>query len=62
MTTIEFIFALVLGIIASSGFWGVVLYKMQKNDNKKDNSTKLLFVHRFDTSSVEVLVRTNIKT
>lgn len=42
MTTLEFIFALVLGIIASSGFWGVVLYKVQKTDNKKDNSTKLL--------------------
>ena len=42
MNTLEFIFALVLGIIASSGFWGIILYKIQKNDNKKDNSTKLL--------------------
>ena len=42
MNTIDFIFALVLGIIASSGFWGLILYKVQKNDNKKDNSTKLL--------------------
>lgn len=38
MTTIQFIFALILGIVASSGFWGIILYKMQKNDNK----TKLL--------------------
>ena len=42
MTPLEFILALALGVIASSGFWGIVLYRMQRRDNKKDNFTKLL--------------------
>ena len=42
MTTLEFILALVLGVIASSGIWSIVLYRIQRRDNKKDNFTKLL--------------------
>lgn len=42
MTLTQFIIALILAIIASSGIWGIVLYKIQRRDNKKDNFTKLL--------------------
>lgn len=42
MTTLEFILALILGVVASSGFWGIVLYRIQRRDSKKDNFTKLL--------------------
>lgn len=42
MTPLEFILALALGVIASSGIWGVVLYLIQRRDKKKDNFTKLL--------------------
>lgn len=34
----KFIVAVILAFIASSGFWGIVLYRMQK----KDNLTKLV--------------------
>ena len=42
MTPLEFILALALGVVASSGIWGVVLYLIQRRDKKKDNFTKLL--------------------
>ena len=42
MTTLEFILALVLGVIASSGIWSIVLYRIQRRDKLKDNFTKLL--------------------
>ena len=42
MTTLEFILALVLGVIASSGIWSIVLYRIQRRDKQKDNFTKLL--------------------
>ena len=34
----KFIVAVILAFIASSGFWGIILYRMQK----KDNLTKLV--------------------
>lgn len=34
----KFIVALILALVASSGFWGIILYRMQK----KDNLTKLV--------------------
>lgn len=34
----KFVVAVILALIASSGFWGIILYRMQK----KDNLTKLV--------------------
>ena len=41
MTT-QLIFDLILAIFASSGLWTLILYFVQKRDNKKDNLTKLV--------------------
>ena len=67
MTTLEFILALVLGIIASSGIWSIVLYRIQRRDKQKDSFTKLLlglahqeivrscftYIHRGDVTKAE---------
>lgn len=43
MTVIkDIILPILLVIFAASGFWTLVLYKIQKRDSKQDNTTKLI--------------------
>lgn len=38
----EFIVTIVVATLASSGLWSLVLYKVQKHDEKKDALTRLI--------------------
>ena len=42
MTPAEFIIAVVVAAFASTGFWQLVLYKIQKKDKGKDALTRLM--------------------
>lgn len=37
----ELLTAIILALIASSGFWGIVLYRIQNKDGKKENADNL---------------------
>lgn len=38
----EIIFTIITTTLASTGFWSLILYKVQKRDEKKDSLTKLI--------------------
>lgn len=38
----DIILPIVLAFFAASGFWTLILYKIQKKDDKKDNTLKLM--------------------
>lgn len=38
----EFIITIIAATLASTGFWSLVLYRVQKRDEKKDALTKLI--------------------
>lgn len=42
MTTVEFILSIVCAAFASTGFWSLVMYKIQKRDKHKDSMTLLM--------------------
>jgi len=39
---VEFIITIVVATLASSGLWSLILYKVQKHDEKKDALTRLI--------------------
>ena len=38
----EIIFTIITTTLASTGFWSLILYKVQKRDEKKDSLTRLI--------------------
>lgn len=38
----EFILTIIVATLASTGFWSLVLYKIQKRDENKDSLTRLI--------------------
>lgn len=42
MTTAEFILSIVCAVFASTGFWSLIMYKIQNKDKRKDAMTMIL--------------------
>ena len=61
--TVEIGIGLIAAVLASSGLWSVLLYKVQRKDSKRDNLTRLMLglAHReIVTSCMEYIERGSV--